>query len=167
MFKFPFNWLKTVSDTEISYDELLKWLSEQGFEIASLENVDDDTLIEIEVKANRPDMLSVAGVLREVYISKKLPAPKVFDENVELSFDADNKLSHEIKIESPDVHRYCGVEITGIDNTVETPAYITDVLNKLGVPSINPVVDISNYVLLLIGQPSHVFDTDKLFKLWH
>ena len=162
MFKFPFNWLKTVSDTEISYDELLKWLSEQGFEIASLENVDDDTLIEIEVKANRPDMLSVAGVLREVYISKKLPAPKVFDENVELSFDADNKLSHEIKIESPDVHRYCGVEITGIDNTVETPAYILDVLNKLGVPHINPVVDISNYVLLLIGQPSHVFDTDKL-----
>ena len=162
MFKFPFNWLKAVSDTEISYDELLKWLSEQGFEIASLEKVGDDTLVEIEVKANRPDMLSVAGVLREVYISKKLPAPKVFDENVALSFDKNNKLSREIKINSPDVHRYCGVEITGIDNTVETPAYILDVLTKLGVPHINPVVDISNYVLLLIGQPSHVFDTDKV-----
>lgn len=162
MFKFPFNWLKAVSDTDISYDELIKWLSEQGFEIASLENVGDDTLIEIEVKANRPDMLSVAGVLREVYISKKLPAPKAFDENINLSFDKNNKLSHEIVIKSPDVHRYCGVEITGIDNTVQTPDYILDVLTKLGVPHINPVVDISNYVLLLIGQPSHVFDTDKL-----
>lgn len=162
MFKFPFNWLKAVSDTDISYDGLLQWLSEQGFEIASLEKVGDDTLIEIEVKANRPDMLSVAGVLREVYISKNLPAPKVFDEDVCLSFDKSNKLSHEIRISSPDVHRYCGVEITDIDNTVETPAYILDVLQKLGVPHINPVVDISNYVLLLIGQPSHVFDTDKL-----
>lgn len=162
MFKFPFNWLRSVSDTDISYDELLQWLSEQGFEIASLEKVGDDTLIEIEVKANRPDMLSVAGVLREVYISKKLPTPKVFDEDVCLSFDKSNKLSHEIRIKSPDVHRYCGVEITDIDNTVETPAYILDVLQKLGVPHINPVVDISNYVLLLIGQPSHVFDTDKL-----
>ena len=162
MFKFPFNWLKTVSDTEVSYDDLIKWLSEQGFEIASLEKVGDDTLIEIEVKANRPDMLSVAGVLREVYISKKLPAPKVFDENVALSFSKDHKLSHGINIKSPDVHRYCGIEITDIDNTVKTPDYIVDVLTKLGVPSINPVVDISNYVLLLIGQPSHVFDTDKL-----
>ncbi len=162
MFKFPFNWLKAVSDIEVSYDDLLKWLNEQGFEIASLEKNGEDTIIEIEVKANRPDMLSIAGVLREVYISNKLPAPKVFDENICLSFDKDNKLSHEIKINSSDVHRYCGVEITDIDNTVKTPDYIMDVLTKLGVPSINPVVDISNYVLLLIGQPSHVFDTDKL-----
>ncbi len=162
MFKFPFNWLKSVSDTEISYDELLKWLREQGFELASLEDSGDDKLIEIEVKANRPDMLSVAGVLREVYISKKLPEPKAFDADVALKFSPNNKLSHNIVIDSPDVHRYCGIEITGIDNTVETPDYIVDVLTKLGVPSINPVVDISNYVLLLIGQPSHMFDTDKL-----
>ncbi len=162
MFKFPFNWLKKVSDTDIEYDALLEWLRYQGFELASLEDVGDDHLIEIEVKANRPDMLSVAGVLREAYISKSIPSPKTFDADVALSFSKDNKLSHDIVISSPDVHRYCGVEITGIDNTVETPDYIVDVLEKLGVAHINPVVDISNYVLLLIGQPSHVFDTDKV-----
>ncbi len=162
MFKFPFNWLASASDTDVSYDKLLDWLSTQGFELASLEDAGDDKLIEIEVKANRPDMLSVAGVLREYYISEKLPAPKSFDADIALSFSADNRLSHEIKISSPDVHRYCGVEITDIDNTVETPEYILDVLSKLGVAHINPVVDISNYVLLLIGQPSHVFDTDKV-----
>ena len=154
--------LRSVSDVEVDYDELLEWLRYQGFEIASIEKVDDDTLIEIEVKANRPDMLSVEGVLREVYISKKIPQPKVIDANVKLKFSPDHKLSHDIKIESPDVHRYCGIEITGIDNTVETPAYIVDALTKLGIPTINAVVDISNYVLVLIGQPSHVFDTDKL-----
>ena len=162
MFQFPLNMLKSVSDTDISYDELLQWLREQGFEIASIEEVGDDTLIEIEVKANRPDMLSVEGVLREVYISKKLPTPKVLDADVKLKFSEKNELSHAIKINSADVHRYCGVEITGIDNTVKTPDYIVDVLEKLGIPSINAVVDISNYVLVLIGQPSHVFDTDKL-----
>ena len=154
--------LRSVSDVEVDYDELLEWLRYQGFEIASIEKVDDDTLIEIEVKANRPDMLSVEGVLREVYISKNIPQPKVIDANVKLKFSPDHKLSHDIKIESPDVHRYCGIEITGIDNTVETPAYIVDALTKLGIPTINAVVDISNYVLVLIGQPSHVFDTDKL-----
>lgn len=162
MFKFPFNWLNSVSDTEISYEKLLDWLRTQGFELASLEDIGDDKLIEIEVKANRPDMLSVAGVLREFYISEKIPTPKSFDADIALSFSASNKLSHDIKINSPDVHRYCGVEITGIDNTVQTPDYILDVLTKLGVAHINPVVDISNYVLLLIGQPSHVFDTDKI-----
>lgn len=162
MFQFPFNLLKSVSDTPVDYDELLEWLRYQGFEIASIEKAGDDTLIEIEVKANRPDMLSVEGVLREVYISKEIPAPKTIDADVKLNFSEDNRLSHDIVIKSPDVHRYCGVEITDIDNTVETPAYIVETLEKLGVPSINAVVDISNYVLILIGQPSHVFDTDKL-----
>lgn len=162
MFKFPFNLLKSVSDIPVDYDELIEWLRYQGFEIASIEQVDDDTLIEIEVKANRPDMLSVEGVLREVYISKELSSPKNLDTDVKLNFSADNKLSHDIVISSDDVHRYCGVEITNIDNTVKTPDYIVDTLTKLGIPSINAVVDISNYVLVLIGQPSHVFDTDKI-----
>lgn len=162
MFKFPFNLLKSVSDIPVDYDELIEWLRYQGFEIASIEKVDDDTLIEIEVKANRPDMLSVEGVLREVYISKELSSPKNLDADVKLNFSANNKLSHDIVISSDDVHRYCGVEITNIDNTVKTPDYIVDTLTKLGIPSINAVVDISNYVLVLIGQPSHVFDTDKI-----
>jgi len=162
MFKFPFKWLQDVSDVDISYDELIEWLGYQGFEIESLEDVGDDTLIEIEVKANRPDMLSVAGVLREAYISKKIPTPKTFDPDVKLNFSANNKLSHNIVVKSKDVHRYCGVEITGIDNTVETPDYIVDALEKLGVAHINPIVDISNYVLLLIGQPNHIFDSDKV-----
>lgn len=162
MFQFPFNLLKSVSDTPVDYDELIEWLRYQGFEIASIEKVADDTLIEIEVKANRPDMLSVEGVLREVYISKEITAPKSIDADVKLNFSVDNKLSHDIVINSTDVHRYCGIEITDIDNTVETPKYIAETLEKLGIPCINAVVDISNYVLVLIGQPSHVFDTDKV-----
>ena len=50
MFKFPFNWLASVSDTDVSYDKLLDWLSTQGFELASLEDAGDDKLIEITAR---------------------------------------------------------------------------------------------------------------------
>ena len=58
MFKFSYNWLKAESEIETDYEELLHWLDIQGFEIASIEDYGDDKAVEIEVKANRPDMLS-------------------------------------------------------------------------------------------------------------
>ncbi|MDR3294304.1 MAG: phenylalanine--tRNA ligase subunit beta [Clostridiales Family XIII bacterium] len=162
MFKFPFNWLAEESDIEVSKDGLLEWLDLQGFEIASLEDCGDDTLIEIEVKANRPDMLSVAGVLREYYISKSMPAAKEFDADLNLTATAAPAFSHAIRVLSDDVRRYCAIEINGLDNKAPTPPHIKRRLEKLGVPSINPVVDVSNYVLLRMGQPTHIFDADKV-----
>ena len=163
MFKFSYNWLKAESEIGADYDELLHWLDIQGFEIASIEDYGDDKAVEIEVKANRPDMLSVAGVLREFYAGKGRRQLKNFTPDVPLALVDDNGvLSHKIDVKTPDVHRYCAVEIRGVDNTGETPAYIKDRLTKSGVACINPIVDISNYVLLQIGQPIHIFDADKV-----
>ena len=164
MFKFSYNWLAEECETEINYDELLEWLNLQGFEIATVEECPDgDRLVEIEVKANRPDMLSVAGVLREYYSGKGMKAVKNFTPDVPLTLCNDpTVISKPIRVNSPDVHRYCAVEVRGVDNTGVTPSYITDRLNKMGVASINPIVDISNYVLLSIGQPIHIFDADKV-----
>ena len=149
MFKFSYNWLKAESEIGADYDELLHWLDIQGFEIASIEDYGDDKAVEIEVKANRPDMLSVAGVLREFYAGKGRRQLKNFTPDVPLTLVDDNGvLSHKIDVKTPDVHRYCAVEIRGVDNTGETPAYIKDRLTKSGVACINPIVDISNYVLL-------------------
>lgn len=163
MFKFSFNWLRAESGIEITYSELMQWLDEQGFEIESIEDLGSDKLIEIEVKANRPDMLYIYGVLREFYASQNQPKTKEADSKIKLNFSADPKiLSHELKILSNDVHRYCAIEINGIDNTGESPDFIKDRLTAMGVAVISPVVDISNYVLLMIGQPIHVFDIDKV-----
>jgi|GEM_PF-3089858 len=174
MFKFPYNWLCAESEISISYDEVLEWLDYQGFEIASIEHVNCDKIIEIEVKANRPDMLSVFGVLREIYVSKrghgklsteeikKISVYKDYSVDMDIMFQNSDVLSHKIYVNSPDVHRYYGLEINGVDNTVTTPDYILDYLEKLGIPHVNAIVDISNYVLLLLGQPTHVFDADKV-----
>ena len=163
MFKFSYNWLKAESEIGADYDELIHWLDIQGFEIASIEDYGDDKAVEIEVKANRPDMLSVAGVLREYYAGKGRRALKNFTPDIPVTFGDDNSvLSHKIVVDSPDVHRYSAVEICGVDNTGETPAYIKDRLEKSGIACINPIVDISNYVLLQIGQPIHIFDADKV-----
>ena len=123
MFKFSYNWLKAESEIETDYEELLHWLDIQGFEIASIEDYGDDKAVEIEVKANRPDMLSVAGVLREYYAGKGRRQIKDFTpEGIEVDFGGDNSvLSHKIVVSSKDVHRYCAVEIKGVDNTGKTP----------------------------------------------
>ena len=163
MFKFSYNWLAAESEIGADYEELLHWLDIQGFEIASIEDYGDDKAGEIEVKANRPDMLSVAGVLREFYAGKGRRQIKNFTPDVPVNFGSDNSvLSHKIIVDSPDVHRFSAVEIRGVDNTGETPEYIKDRLKKSGIACINPIVDISNYVLLLIGQPIHIFDADKV-----
>ena len=164
MFKFSYNWLKAESEIETDYEELLHWLDIQGFEIASIEDYGDDKAVDIEVKANTPDMLSVAGVLREYYAGKGRRQIKDFlPKDVNVSFGSDNSvLSHKIVVDSKDVHRYCATEIRNVDNTGKTPEYIKDRLTKSGIACINPIVDISNYVLLQIGQPIHIFDADKV-----
>ena len=164
MFKFPYKWLEKESEIPVDYNRLMQWLTEQGFEIESLTDVEDDKLIEIEVKANRPDMLSVAGVLREYYCACNKRECKRFElDNLNLDYSPDfSPLGHRIVINSSDVHRYYAVAITDVNNELETPEYIAENLRKLGVSLISPIVDISNYVMLLIGQPTHVFDADKL-----
>lgn len=162
MFKFPFNWLMGDAEIKVDKEHLLEYLSLQGFEIASIEATDDDTLIEIEVKANRPDMLSVAGVLREYYGGTGEKKPKEYPSKLAFDFGGNGSLSREILINSADVHEYYAVEIEGINNAKTTPSYITERLKKMGVDSINPAVDVGNYILYWLGQPIHIFDRDKV-----
>ena len=66
MFKYSKNWLERLAGEKIDIKDFDKnWLDLQGFEVATETPVDDDVVVELEVKANRPDMLSHIGVLRE------------------------------------------------------------------------------------------------------
>lgn len=160
MFKFSFNWLKELCGNDLTSDELFNILTLQGFEVKSKQNLENDKVITIEVKANRPDMLSHIGIAREVHAFKSMSIPKV--DKVDIKED---NSSFPINIEfanDDSCRRFSGIIIKDIDNTISTPEYIRSRLEELGVNSVNAVVDIANYVMLELGQPMHTYDIDKI-----
>ena len=119
----------------------------------------DDAIIEVSLTPNRADCLSVHGIAREV----KAITGKTF-------VDPHTQITTSTKTSSLQVHVennkacpvYSCVEITNIDNTVTLPAEIIHRLECAEINSINPIVDLVNYVMLETGQPMHAFDMDKI-----
>lgn len=160
MFKFSFDWLKEYLGADVKFNEVLKMLGAQGFEFQGEQKVGDDTVTAIEVKANRPDMLSHIGIAREIkaFCGEKIPIPARADIKI-------NNENFPVKINVKDskvCRRFSGIVINNIDNTVPTPAHIKHRLEALGINLVNIVVDITNYVMIDMGQPMHSYDIDKL-----
>ena len=131
-----------------------------GEDLRKLLNLDDQ-LIEIDLTPNRGDCLGMIGVAREMGVLNRCDVTAPTINNVK----AQIKESIDIKIEAPeDCPRYIGRVITGIDNTVSTPDWLRERLRRSGLNSISPVVDVTNYVLMELGQPMHAFDLQKLNK---
>ena len=120
----------------------------------------DDVTIDLDLTPNRGDCLSIRGIAREIAAVKGLDfsVPEVeVVENVE----PESALG--INIETPEeCPRYLGRLVKGIDAAKPTPIQITEKLRRSGVRSIDLVVDITNFVMLEMGQPMHAFDADKL-----
>ncbi|MDR2067352.1 MAG: phenylalanine--tRNA ligase subunit beta [Endomicrobium sp.] len=123
----------------------------------TLENVldDVDSVLEIEITTNRGDVLSYLGLAREIgaKLKKIVTCPKIKTSNV-------SGLNC-VQIKSNLCVRYIGGIISGI-KVGESPKWIKDVLEKSGIRAINNIVDITNYVMLELGQPLHAFDLKKL-----
>ncbi len=121
----------------------------------------NDTIMEIELTPNRGDCLSVAGVAREVaaLTATRLKAVHTKVRNIPRT----SKRRFNIKLQAEqDCPRYVGRVIEGINSTATTPIWMIERLRRSGVRSISPVVDVTNYVMLELGQPMHAFDLDKL-----
>ncbi len=159
MFKFSFNFVKEICGFDIKEEELFEILNLQGFEVDEKIRKGDDTVVTIEVKANRPDMLSHIGIAREIcaFKGKKLPEPPIID--LKSSFGS---FPFNLEIDSDAAKRFSLVVVDGIDNNVPTPEHIKIVLEKLGINPVNAVVDIANYVMLKYGQPMHTYDVNKI-----
>ncbi len=121
----------------------------------------DDASIEVDLTPNRADCLSIAGLARDVAASCGAQYTPQTIEPV-----APESEEHwPIRLESPeDCPRYAGRIIRGIDPNACTPLWLTETLRRCGLRSISPVVDITNYVLLELGQPMHAFDLDRLHQ---
>ncbi|MCH7589871.1 phenylalanine--tRNA ligase subunit beta [PVC group bacterium] len=154
-----YQWLKEFLSLKITPRQLSQLLSLQGLEARVASSLDKDTMIEIEATSNRPDCLSVMGVGREVAakLNCKIKLPRI-DGSVKTGKRGSVAITIKKSLLCP---RYLGVLIE-CDKFLRTPSLIVKRLEKAGIRSINLVVDVTNYVLLECGHPTHAFDADLL-----
>lgn len=119
----------------------------------------NDLAIELDLTPNRGDCLGIAGIAREVGVIARKPVQVPQVEPVAASIDDEFAVSITADTECP---RYLGRIIRGINLGAATPLWMKEKLRRSGVRSIDPVVDVTNYVLLELGQPMHAFDLAKL-----
>lgn len=124
----------------------------------------DDTLFTIKLTPNRSDCLSLTGVAREVAALTGEPLALPPLEAVEPMLDD----RRGIVLDAPDgCPRYCGRILRGVDAKAATPEWMKQRLQRCGVRSISALVDVTNYVMLELGQPLHAFDNAKLVGAIH
>ncbi|EPE7164702.1 phenylalanine--tRNA ligase subunit beta [Cronobacter sakazakii] len=119
----------------------------------------DDNTIEISVTPNRADCLGIIGVARDVAVlnAEPLNVPDI----APVSATINDTLP--IQVDAADAcPRYLGRVVKGIDVTAPTPLWMREKLRRCGIRSIDAVVDVTNYVLLELGQPMHAFDLDRI-----
>ena len=119
----------------------------------------DDTVIELSLTPNRGDCLSVKGVARETAASNKMPFREPKIEPVSDTSTVRQTINVEATAACP---RYLGRVIEAVDCSVMTPLWMSERLRRVGIRSINIIVDITNLVMLELGQPMHAFDHDRL-----
>ncbi|MGY6269578.1 phenylalanine--tRNA ligase subunit beta [Achromobacter denitrificans] len=119
----------------------------------------DDTLFTLKMTPNRADCLSILGVAREVAALTGAPLSVPTAKAVPVTLD--ERLP--VKVEAPDLcGRFGGRVIRGVNARAATPDWMKTRLERAGQRSLSALVDISNYVMLELGRPSHVFDLDKI-----
>jgi len=119
----------------------------------------NDNCIEIDLTPNRGDCLSIVGIARELAVLThgRLKAPTI--KSVPVKGKRNIKVSVRAKKDCP---RYVGGIIENINPQATTPVWMKERLRRSGIRSIHPAVDVTNYVMLELGQPMHAFDLDKL-----
>ena len=160
--QFSRNWLKEFVDVKISDEELCDQLTMLGLEVDSCKKYQSkltgkDAIIKLDLTPNRGDCFSILGVAREVAAINNLPLllPKVTN----IKNSVKSPISVSVCNEAP---RYVGRYITKVNLKKKTPALIKERLKLSDIKIIDPIVDVTNYVLLELGQPLHAFDADKL-----
>jgi phenylalanyl-tRNA synthetase beta chain len=119
----------------------------------------DDTIIDISVTPNRADCLGLLGIARDVAAVNRLTLNQpAIDPVAPVAADV-----IDIRVEAPQAcPRYLGRVVKDIDVTAPTPLWMKEKLRRCGLRSVDAVVDVTNYVLLELGQPMHAFDRQSI-----
>ncbi|MHC4526162.1 MAG: phenylalanine--tRNA ligase beta subunit-related protein [Planctomycetota bacterium] len=158
--KISLDWLRDYVDIDLSADEIGEILSNLGFPIESTETVGSDTMLDVEITSNRGDCLGHIGIARELAAAtgKPLKLPEI--KLAESDNDAESMV--QVKIHEPALcNRYTARVIEGV-KVGPSPEWMQKRLETIGVRSINNIVDVTNYVMMETGQPSHAFDNAKI-----
>src|SRR5262245_127296 len=148
--RVPFSWLKEWVDVPWQSAELGSRLTMAGFELEALDKSEPaETVLELNVTPNRGDVMSILGVAREAAAlsSRSLVGLKI--KRVEEQSRDTFAVHLDAKAACP---KFAGRVIRGVNNRASTPVWMQERLRRCGVRSINPIVDVTNYVLLEMGQ---------------
>ena len=119
----------------------------------------DDAILDIELTPNRGDCFSVVGIAREVAATQGLELEPPANVPVKAQSSATFNVTLEAEAGCP---RFVGRLIRGISITATSPVWLAERLRRAGLRAIHPVVDVTNYVMLELGQPLHSYDERKL-----
>ncbi len=158
----PLSWLKEYVPIKLPLNKFCERLSEVGINVETIHKKEGDIILELEITPNRPDLLSIVGVAREVaamqslnqIIQVKLPAVKPITK-------PKKKLPITIKNNFSLSQRFTAIIIDDV-TIKQSPMWLKNLLLKLNQRPINNIVDITNYVMLELGNPIHAFDYDKI-----
>jgi len=158
--KINLEYLKNFIRLEEGKVEFKALLGDIGIEVGEIADHNGQQVFEVEITPNRPDWLSHYGVAREFHA--RMPAWELLP--LEVDEIKEDLAGEDFTIEiasTADCKRYTGCIIRDIQVKESGPA-VKDILSSLGLRPINNIVDVSNLVLMTIGQPIHIFDLDKL-----
>jgi phenylalanyl-tRNA synthetase beta chain len=122
----------------------------------------NDNILNINITPNRGDCLSVLGIAREVSALYELP---ILDASLLCHSRESQNIDDSVQIKisaSADCPHYVGRIIRGVKNDIKTPLWMQEKLRRSGINLVSPIVDITNYVMIELGQPMHAFDLAKL-----
>lgn len=153
--RFDLQSLQKFCKIKVKAEELAELYTNAGLEVESIEG----NIIDIAIPPNRADCLSFKGLAREAgallgedFDPPEIdPAPEAITDTIDLEV-----LDH---VNCP---KYLGRIVKGVNNNIETPEYIRTALEIADISLISPIVDITNYVMLELGQPLHAFDLNKI-----
>lgn len=161
--RVPLAWLAEFVDVgDVSPTALAERLADAGLPVESFEAADEDTVLDIEVTPNRPDCMSVAGVAREValLLARPLRLPEGYGRRLRAGPGSELPLA--VEVETPEgCPRFTATLVRSV-RVGPSPQWMQRRLELCGVRAINTIVDVTNYVMLEIGQPMHAFDYDRV-----
>jgi phenylalanyl-tRNA synthetase beta chain len=159
------HWLRAYIDIPLSINGLADQLTYAGLEIEDIVPVVSDKgsienrILSLKIPPNRGDCLSVVGIIREI---SALNALSIQEDPLSPEIPHCNVV-FPVKIEAPEAcSRYMGRVIKALNGKALTPEWMQKRLLEAGIRLISPIVDVSNYVMIELGQPLHAFDLNKL-----
>ena len=155
-----YNWLRELTLTNLTPTELRERLTMVGLAIDAVEEIEGDSVLDVEVPSNRPDCLSHIGIAREVSVIERSKVQRLKSKASKIGGKTSDFASVEIQ-DAELCPRYTARIVRGV-KIGPSPEWLRKRLGEIGQRPINNVADITNYVLHELGQPLHAFDLAKL-----